>query len=163
VRARPVPEGIAYRFTLNTMTEPDVAAVAVDIDTDRNASTGTDQWGYGIDTLGDLGLTHVLITWGTGAELDGPPSLNDNVTLDLDRNQIEVTVPLEPREAAWRHYAVTGLWSTKTHQFKQLQREPSEDQPGGATPTENPPPVFNVAFRSNDQVPAAGAFSGVEG
>jgi hypothetical protein len=88
------------------------------------------------------------------------PLPDDNVTLDLDRNQIEVTVPLEPREAAWRHYAVTGLCSTETHQFKELQREPSEDHPGGATPTENLPPVFNVAFRSNDQEPAAGAFSG---
>jgi hypothetical protein len=73
VRVRPVPEGITYLFTLNTMTEPDVAAMAVDIDTDRNANTGTDQWGYGIDTLGDLGLTHVLVSWGTGAELDGRP------------------------------------------------------------------------------------------
>lgn len=58
VRAQPVSDGIAYRITLRTMTEPDVAAVAVGIDTDQNASTGTDQWGYGIGELGTLGMEH---------------------------------------------------------------------------------------------------------
>jgi hypothetical protein len=59
---------VHYRFTLTTMRESDVAAVALGIDTGGLARE-TD-WGYG---LGDLGapVDTVLVTWGEGAELDG--------------------------------------------------------------------------------------------
>lgn len=154
IRTKLVSDGIAYRITLNTMTEPDVAGIAIGIDTDRTTDTGTDDWGYGIGELGDLGLDHVLVTWGTGAELDGRSLDDDRVSVDLERNQIEVVVPLEPGEETWRHYAVTGLWDTGSNAFKQLQVEASEDEPGGGGSDE--PPVFNVGFRAHTQEPNSG-------
>lgn len=155
-RCQPVAGGISYRLTLNTMTEPDVTAIAIGIDTDRNDDTGSNQWGYGIGQLGTLGMEHVLVTWGTGAELNGRQLPSESVSVDLDRNQIEVTVPLEPNKHTWRHYAITGLWDSDSHAFKQLQPQATENQPGGGIPTQNHPPVFNVGFRYNEQEPNSG-------
>ena len=93
-RARPTDEGVAYRITLNTMLEPDAAAVAIGIDTeaDPDLETGAGRrtdWGYG---LGDLGapVDHRLVTWGTGAELDGRPLKDERVDVDVRRRQIDI-------------------------------------------------------------------------
>ena len=150
-RAKPTEKGVVYRITLNSMTEPDAAAIAIGIDTDQNSTTGTDEWSYGIGTLGELGLEHVLVTWGNEAELDGSPVSS---TVDLRRNQIEVEIPLEPNGETWRHYLVTGLFDTDTKEFKPIQESPDSDSPGGAQ-GKSPPPIFNVGFRSNEQEPIA--------
>lgn len=148
-RTRRTTDGIAYRITLNTMTEADVAGVAIGIDTDQNAATGTDTWGYGLGSLGTLGLEHIVVTWGTGAELDGEtiPS-----RVDTTRNQIEVEVPLQPDGETWRHYLVVGLFDTEATRFTQIQQQPDESHPGGAH-GQHPPPVFNVGFRQASQEP----------
>jgi poly(3-hydroxybutyrate) depolymerase len=142
---------IVYRFTLNSMAEPDVAAVAVGIDTTASGGPvdGASDWGYG---LGDLGAPadHVLVTWGTGAALDGERLPDERVHVDVERNQIEVSVPLDPGVETWRHYCVTGLWDAEAGQFKQPAVEPDQDTPGGARPSGNPPPVFNVGFRFDE-------------
>ena len=142
---------IVYRFTLNSMSEPDLTAVAVGIDTTASGGPvdGESDWGYG---LGDLGAPadHVLVTWGTGAELDGERLDDDRVSVDVERNQIEVRVPLDPGVGTWRHYCVTGLWDTDAGQFKQPGVQPTDDTPGGARPSGNPPPVFNVGFRFDE-------------
>lgn len=150
-RAQPVSRGIAYRFTLNTMHEPDVTGIAVGINTDGETGTGK-EWGYGLGDLGTLGLDHVLVTWGTGAELDGSTEDVRSVTVDIERNQIEVVVDREPADETWRHYAVTGLFDTKEHQFKSVQGKPTESSPGHPGDEQNPslPPVFNVAFRFDE-------------
>lgn len=185
-RARPVrdagEEKIAYRITLNTMTEAGVAAAAIGID--KNASNETDEekddvlpldvltntvdantaidetldigvtsgdeWGYGIGTLG-VELDHVLVTWGNGAELDGRSDGID-VTVSERRNQIDVTVPLAPEGETWRHYLVVGLFDEETKEFAQIQNTPDETHPGNAQ-LGNPPPIFNVGFRSSEQEP----------
>lgn len=140
---------IVYRFTLNTMTGPDVAALAVGINADGSDVTGSTDWGYG---LGELGAPadHVLVTWGTGAELNGKQLSSDRVEVDTERNQIEVTVPLRPDGESWRHYLVTGLWNGS--EFTQVKEQPDEESPGGAHGM-SPPPVFNVGFRYHDQEP----------
>lgn len=148
VRTTLVDAGIKYRVTLNTMLAPDVAGIALGIDTGGDG--GENDWGYGLGTLGDLGLDHVVVTWGTGAELDGEPI---DSSVDLERNQIEVTVPLEPGEETWRHYAVAGLFDADGDAFKQVQPEPTATHPGGPTDV---PPVFSVAFRSHEQEPLGG-------
>lgn len=145
-RARPVPGGIAYRVTLNTMLVPDAAGFAIGIDSDRNAKTRAIEWGYGIGSLGTLGLEHVLVGWGTGAELDGAPVA---ASVDVRRNQIEVTVPLAPGTATWRHYLVVGLFDAKERHFREILEEPTETEPGGAHFTDAPP-VFNVGFRFDE-------------
>ncbi len=68
-RVRKDGDQLKYRLTLNTMIAPDVTAIAIGIDTDGDASTGANDWGYGIGELGALGLDHVIVTWGTGAEM----------------------------------------------------------------------------------------------
>ena len=152
-RARPVEDGVAYRFTLQTMKAPDTAAIAVGINTDGEAGGGV-EWGYGIGDLGDLGLDHVLVTWGTGAALDGEALADDRVSVDPERNQIEVTVPLDPGESSWRHYTVTGLWDGENERFKPVDGEPDADTPGRVGEARDPPlpPVFNVGFRFDESI-----------
>jgi len=151
-RARPVAGGIAYRITLNTMLARDVAGVAIGIDADRNASTGTNEWGYGIGSLGDLGLEHVLVSWGPGAEVDHHtvPS-----TVDVRRNQIEFVAPLAAGRATWRHYVAIGLFDKAAKNFKAIGDEPSDTMPGGAHSTDAPP-VFNIAFRFDEPMGSVG-------
>lgn len=147
-RATPVGNRIKYRITLNSMVEPDAAGVAIGIDT--GDTSGSDEWGYGIGSLGPLDLDHVVVTWGNEAELDGE---SIESTVDLERNQIEVTVPLDPGQETWRHYAVVGLFDAEAKAFKQVQNGTSETHPGGAH-EKNPPPVFNVGFRFDEPVGA---------
>ena len=142
-RARPVTGGIDYRITLNTMITPDAAGVAIGIDSDRNAATGKDDWGYGIGSLGHLGIDHELVTWGTGATFDGAPV---PVTVDTDSNQIDVVVPLDAHGATVRHYVAVGLFDATAKAFKQIQDQPTDTLPGGAHMS-SPPPIFNIGFR----------------
>ncbi|WP_254839470.1 prolyl oligopeptidase family serine peptidase [Natronomonas marina] len=155
-RARPTDEGIAYRITLNTMLEPDAAAVAIGVDTeadpdDESGARRTD-WGYG---LGELGapVDHRLVTWGTGAELDGDPLDDDRLDVDVRRQQIEVEVPLEPGGETWRHYVVVGLWDDGDGEFREIAVDADRTAPGGRKAGRDAPPVFNVGFRSPDQEP----------
>ena len=149
-RARPTDDGVVYRIALNTMLEPDAAAVAIGIDTGGAADAQQTDWGYGLGELG-ASVDHVLVTWGTGAELDGEALDNDRVTVDVRRNQIEVEVPLDPGEATWRHYCVTGLWNAAENGFRQVAVRPDEETPGGLKRTsQDVPPVFNVGFRFDE-------------
>ena len=148
-RARPTDEGVAYRITLNTLLAADAAAVAVGIDTSGGDSAGRTDWGYG---LGELGapVDHRLVTWGTGAELDGEALEDDRVSVDVARNQLEVEVPLEPGRDVWRHYLVVGLWDRDAHAFRQVEIRPDEETPGGQKRSTDAPPVFNVGFRFDE-------------
>jgi hypothetical protein len=71
VRVRVDEDAVAFRIVLNTVREPDVAAVAIGIDT-----TGSDEvvdWGHGLGELGPTGVDHVVYTDGVSATLDGTP------------------------------------------------------------------------------------------
>ncbi|WP_293030257.1 hypothetical protein [Natronococcus sp.] len=148
-RTQPVSEGIRYRITLQTMVEPDAAAAFVAIETDPDESSESDELGYGI---GDLGITadHELVAWGTDAELDGE---SVECSVDVERNQIDVTVPLDPGDETWRHYVGVGLFDADEKRFREIQKDPNEDQPGGSH-GENPPPIFNVGFRFDEPMGA---------
>lgn len=145
-RARLAGGKVAYRITLNTMLAPDAAGVAIGIDTDQNAATGVEDWGYGIGSLGGLGLEHIVVSWGPAATLDGKsiPS-----RADVRRNQIEIVTPLSPGNGTWRHYLIVGLFDAKAPMFKAIQEEPTETLPGGAHMTDAPP-AFNVGFRFDE-------------
>lgn len=138
-RARLVPGGVAYRITLNSMTASTLAGVAIGIDSDRDVATGTDDWGFGIGSLGPLGLDKVVTSWGTG-------SSSGSSTVHLMRRQIELRVPSTPRRATWRHYLVVGLFDEAAGAFKSIADLPTGTQPGGAH-GKDVPPVFNVGFR----------------
>jgi dienelactone hydrolase len=150
-RARPTDEGVAYRITLNTMRTEDAAAVAIGIDTSGEGAPerGTTDWGYGLGKLG-APVDHTLVTWGTGAELDGEPLSEERVVVDTDRNQIEVEVPLEPGTETWRHYCAVGLWDREREGFKQVGTAVDDEYPGGGEGAADLPPVFNVGFRFDE-------------
>lgn len=156
-RARLTDDGVAYRVAFQTMKDPTAAAVAIGIDTGSDG--GFDDWGHGIGSLGSLGLDHVIVAspsdtgWGATVKSDGDVDLTASATVDPSLNQVELTLESAPDGASWRHYVVTGLWDDSNQEFKQIQDEPSEDQPGGAH-GRDPPPVFNVGFRFEE--PAAG-------
>ena len=150
-RVQETDDGVRYRVALNTMLKPDAAAVAIGIDT--TPGTGTEHkrtdWGYG---LGDLGAPaeHTLVTWGTGAELDGEPLDDDAYNVDVRRNQIDIEVPLSPDGETWRHFIAVGLWDDNVEAFRQVEPTPDEETPGGIREGQDLPPVFNVGFRFNE-------------
>ena len=111
-RARPTDEGVAYRITLNTMLEPDAAAVAIGIDTeadpDNERGDRRTDWGYG---LGELGapVDHRLVAWGTGAELESREHRLEDVIVDYERR-------LEDAQRG-REAPGGGLWTTVSAWF----------------------------------------------
>ncbi|HJR18834.1 MAG TPA: prolyl oligopeptidase family serine peptidase, partial [Actinomycetota bacterium] len=158
-RARLEDGKVLYRVTLNTMLARDVAGVAIGIDTDADSATGASEWGYGIGSLGELGLEHVLISWGTAALLDGKPNPS---TVDVRRNQITIETPLAPGNETWRHYLVVGLFDAATKTFKAVGDQPTETHPGGAHGTDAPP-IFNVGFRFEEPFAGIDPTSGSRG
>ena len=156
-RARLEDGKVVYRVTLNTMLAPDAAGVAIGIDT--NNTPGPTDWGYGIGSLGELGLEHILVSWGRGALLDGKsvPS-----TVDVRRNQITVETPLTPGNATWRHYLLVGLFDAGAKTFKAVDDEPTDTHPGGAHGTDAPP-IFNVGFRFDEPFANLGTEQGSRG
>jgi dienelactone hydrolase len=148
-RATTVPDGIKYRITLNTMVEPDTVGIAIGINKTGDTSTGTDHCGYNIGTLGPLGLDHILVAWGAGAKLDDEKLDPRNYKFDTKRNQIEITLPLDPEDQTWRHYLGVGLFDPENKAFKEIQNQPDESTPGGANDS-NPPPFFNIGFRFDE-------------
>jgi hypothetical protein len=78
---------VVYRFTLQTMVEPDAAAIAVGIDTGRGDRT---DWGHGLGDLG-AGVDHVLVVSGDEARLDGSTDRIRSTSVDVDRSQLELT------------------------------------------------------------------------
>lgn len=139
-RARVERGHLRYRVTLNTMLDPRAAAVAIGID---SAPGGRSDWGYGIGSLGDLGLERVIVASGDGAH--STDVRGATATANATRNQIEITVPLAaPAHGSWRHYVVVGLWNGSS--FKELLDEPTAEDPGGAHGTDAPP-IFNAGFR----------------
>ncbi|MGH2786222.1 MAG: prolyl oligopeptidase family serine peptidase [Actinomycetota bacterium] len=150
---------VVYRVTLNTMLARDVAGVAIGIDTDANPGSGASDWGYGIGSLGALGLEHVLVSWGPGALLDGKPVAS---SVDVRRNQITIETPLAPGAATWRHYLVVGLFDAQAKSFKAVADEPTETHPGGAHGTDDPP-IFNAGFRFDEPFANVGTEQGSRG
>lgn len=151
VRVRPDADGLALRFTLNTLLVEGVPAIAVGID--RTGSDEDVDWGRGLGTLGPTGVDHVLWTDGVDADLDGTPLA---ATTDLARGTIEVVVP----DAALpltdddrlELFTVAGL-SDGAGGFLAPGARPTADMPGG-DPFGLAPPVFDVAFRADAQEPA---------
>jgi dienelactone hydrolase len=143
--------GIAYRLTLQTMAEPDAAAVAIGIDTGSGERT---DWGHGLGDLG-AGVDHVLAVSGDEATLDGSADGVRSVSVDVERSQLEVVVDLDPGAARWTHYCVTGVRDGAADgiRFAPVAAQPTADQPGGAN-GQDVPPVFNVGFRFDEPLGA---------
>lgn len=138
IRARSTDRGVAYRIALNTMIEPDAAVVAIGIDTGDGNRT---DWGHGLGDLG-AGVDHVLVTWGEGATFDGEALADEDFSVDVERNHLEVEVALDPDRETWHHYAVSGVHDGDGG-FAEV----------GTLDLSDEPPVFNVGFRTEDDEP----------
>lgn len=152
---------MTYRFTLNTLLEPDSTIVAVAFDTDRDAATGTDTLPR--DPGAPFpGTDELITTWGTGAEHvsygpDGTPGATTAVEVhaDLEANQLTVTVPraVSDPQDTWRTTVATGLHDPATGNWLRPQPVADADTPGGAGPLDPAPSgILNLGFRFDEPV-----------
>ena len=144
VRIAPGTDDVLYRITLNSLLRKDTTMVALAFDTDRDSATG-------VATLPRdpgapfPGTDEVITVWGSGGEHSrlaaGDPAVTTDVdvAVDLDANQITVTVPRsvsDPR-GVWRATVAAGLHDPDT---------------GGWLDTGGPNDIFNLAFRYDEPV-----------
>jgi S-formylglutathione hydrolase FrmB len=151
LRVRPDADGLAFRITWNTLLEPGVPIVAIGIDIDGDDAEV--DWDRGLGVLGPTGVDHVLATDGVVADLDGTPV---PTSTDLDRGSVEVVVPTDvldlDDDTVLELFAVSGI-SDGEGGFVPAGPRATDEAPGG-DPDGTAPPVFDVAFRANDQEPA---------
>ncbi len=152
-RVKPQTSATAFRVTLNTMLDPNVAAFTVAL----GDSSSEYPWPFmaGVTSPAQYfltvhGSTGVLTNAATSAVLNPAPT----VTVDSTRRQIQVLVP----HAAWnpgrsivRMEMGTGLWDTTNSHYLVPGPTASATQPGGAS--SDGEAIFNLAFRTNEPIP----------
>ncbi|MEA2470090.1 MAG: hypothetical protein QOE38_1089 [Thermoleophilaceae bacterium] len=160
LRVRPLADATAFRITLNTMKDPSLVGTSIAIGGNPSVALPFPH-GANVRAPADLfltvhGSTADLLSAGTGTPAPGPPP---TVTIDKERRQIEVRVP----HAAWdpgtkvvRLAAATGLWDASSGNYLTPQPAADATHPGGSGPNPAPAAFFNVAFRSDEPVPAIG-------
>ncbi len=162
-RVAPGSGDVVYRFTLNALLRQDTTAIALAFDTDRNSSTGASTLPRDPGAAFP-GTDQVLSVSGTGAELSrlsataAPVTTAVPVTVDLEANQITVTVPRtvsDPR-GTWRATLAVGLHDPAAGGWKRPALLATADSPGGAGPAApTPSGIFNLGFRFDEPVMTA--------
>ena len=164
VEFRMVPDATstAYRFTLNTLKRADTTILALALDTDRDATTGTSTLPR--DPGASFpGTDAVLTTWGTGAEVStfaasGALLATTPVAVhaDLTSRQITVTVPRSVQDPTGtvRATLATGLYDRATGGWLRPKTgDPTATVPGGAGPYDRAPSgIFNLGFRLDETI-----------
>ena len=154
LRVAPTTEGVAVRFTLNTLLVPDSTIVTLAL---RDPSLAVFLPIISSHGLGGFEATHVITAWGTGGELERVvPTFMDRSTIeatpltvhtDLEANQVTVVVPrtlLDPK-GSWTTALAAGVYDGATGDYRPtggpLQRSPAYDAgfgfdeaPAGLTP-----------------------------
>jgi hypothetical protein len=127
VRIEPLKSATAIRVTLNSMLDPDAAAVTIGL--------GSGQLRAMPHNAGAKMPAEIFVTaHGCAGEADGTPVA---VTTDLKRRQLQIKVPYsvyDPRGRTVRVGAAVGLWDAKKNEY--LRPDPAR------------PAFFNVAFRT---------------
>jgi hypothetical protein len=162
VRVSPQAGYVAYRFTLNTLLEPDTTMIVTAFDTDRDATTGSATLPR--DPRARFpGTDEVLYTWGTGAEhvnLTTGTATPLAATADLEANQITVRVPRSasnPR-TPWKATVGAGLYNPATGGFLYPGSTANATTPGGSGWSDSTPTaLFNVARTNEVNIYEAGA------
>ena len=128
VRLEPLKSATAIRVTLNSMLDPDAAAVTIGL------GEGGGQARPMPHNAGAKMPADVFVTaHGCSGDADGVPV---SVTTDLHRRQLHIRVPyrvFDPRGRAVRVGAAVGLWDAQKGGY----RRPDSERPA----------FFNVAFR----------------
>jgi hypothetical protein len=152
-RVKPVAGATLFRLTLNTMTDPTLAAATIAIGDSPAPLPMPDGANASVPAQYFLtwhGGTAVLRDAVTGVAITPAPA----VTVDQERRQIQISVP----DAAWnpgtstvKMAAGVGLWDKASDRYAQPQTSATADTPGGAAP--GAPAFFNVAFRTAEPIP----------
>ena len=170
-RIVPGQDAVTYRITLGALPEPDATIVAIALDTDRDEDTGTSQL-PGDPGAPFPGTDEVITVWGTGAEhvafdADGDEIASNSVDVeaDLAAGQLTVTVPRDvsdPRGTV-RTTVATGLYDRDGGGWLLPGDAPDSETPGGASPLlPDPPGIFNLAFRFDEEILTDGVPPDVE-
>ena len=149
-------------MTLNTLKDPSLAAFSIAIGGTAGAVTPS-PYGANVSAPAQYfltvhpsggGLAADLRDAATGAVVSGA---SPTVTLDSTRRQIEARVPhtlWDPGTSTVRLAAGVGLWDSAANGYAIPQAAADATHPGGAGSATSPAAFFNVAFRTNEPVPA---------
>jgi predicted esterase len=151
LRIKPESDGTAFRFTMNTMTDPELLGLTIalgDSASPREAPHGANTVMPAHRFVTVHGTEGDVVDAATGAELAAPA-----VTVDLERRQVEVRVP----HAAWapagtaRVAAAAGLWDRAKGSYLVPHLTADETHPGGAIAGDpTPSAFFDSAFRFDE-------------
>jgi pimeloyl-ACP methyl ester carboxylesterase len=155
LRVKPLAGATAFRITLNTMVEPDIAATTIAI----GSSAAPRPFPHGANATAPArlfltvhGATAELVDASTGAPVHPAPT----ASVDVKRRQIDVRVPhaaWDPGRAVVRLAAGVGLWDAANGRYLVPQRQSDPTHPGGSGALPRPTAFFNVAFRHAEPMP----------
>jgi predicted esterase len=164
LRVKALQDATAFRLTLNTMKDPSLVAATIAIGgtpgvalpLPHGASVKAPADMFLTVHAGGSGMTADLLNATTGTAVPGPAP---TVSVDAELRQIELRVPhasWDPGTSTVRLAAGTGLWDKAAGAY--LKPLPAADatHPGGSGANPAPAALFNVAFRTNEPVPAIG-------
>jgi C-terminal binding-module, SLH-like, of glucodextranase len=153
LRVKPLADSTAFRLTLNTLKDPSLVAATIAIGDSAtpqpfphgaNASAPA-QWFLTVH-----GNTADMLDAATGTPAPEQP----NVSVDLERRQIEVRVPhtvWDPGTGVVRLAAGVGLWDKVNDRYLIPQAAADATHPGGST-LATPTAFFNAAFRYDEPI-----------
>ncbi|XAY06827.1 hypothetical protein DSM112329_03705 [Paraconexibacter sp. AEG42_29] len=134
VRVEPLRSSTAIRITLNSMLDPDAAAVTIGLG--GGGQSFDMPHGAGAKMPGDVFVTAHGCTGDAVRAADGSALAAPRVVTDLHRRQLHIEVPysaFDPRGRMVRVGAAVGLWNAGSKQY--LRPNPAR------------PAFYNVAFR----------------
>ena len=144
-----------FRFALTDLKQ-DSTVIGLAVDSDPGSGTGGGAWPFAAG-LSSSGWDAFLTVWGSGGAVSTPgggdqPLPAGAVTADLERNVIEVQVPiaqLAPRGGrTWRLVAGTGRWDAGTKQWAVPQPTTTQTTSPGALATG--PRVYELPFHHDE-------------
>lgn len=134
VRVRQLKKATAIRVTLNSMLDPDAAAVTIGLGGGDRAQAMPHN--AGATMAAEVFVTASGCAGDTVRASDGTALPAPKVTTDLERRQVQIEVPhtaFDPRGRTVRVGAAVGLWDTAKREY--LRPDPGK------------PAFYNVAFR----------------
>jgi hypothetical protein len=154
LRVRPTSRSTAFRITLNTMVDPEVAAATIAIGT--SPAPRPFPHGANVSAPAELFLTvhggrATLIDAASGRALAAP-----SARVDSRRRQLQAVVPRsvwDPARSRIRLAAGVGLWDKGAGQYLVPGARADATHPGGAGSLTRPAAFFNVAFRHTEPLP----------
>lgn len=153
VRMKPQADATAFRITMNTMTDPELLGLTLalgDSATPREAPHGANTVMPAERFVTVHGSEGDITDAATGAALSERPE----VDVDLERRQVQITVPhtaWDPGTGTARVAAAAGLWDRAQDAYLVPQVTADETHPGGAIVGQaRPSAFFDSAFRFDE-------------